>query len=47
VLGAAFRPAEWPRLLVLAARYAAARRTLDALADCLVPSAFLLGLGSP
>jgi adenosylhomocysteine nucleosidase len=47
VAGAAFRPAEWPALIVLAARYGAARRTLEALAESLVPAGFLLQLGRP
>jgi adenosylhomocysteine nucleosidase len=47
VAGAAFRPAEWGALLVLGRRYAAARRTLEALAERLVPCGFLLRLGTP
>jgi hypothetical protein len=42
VIAAAWRPTQWPALFVLAARYADARRTLEALAEDLVPSGFLL-----
>jgi adenosylhomocysteine nucleosidase len=37
----ATRPVEWRALLALALRYGTARRTLDALARCLVPRGFL------
>jgi adenosylhomocysteine nucleosidase len=40
LLGTIVAPAQWPTLLRLATRYRAARRTLDALASCLVPNAF-------
>jgi adenosylhomocysteine nucleosidase len=40
LLGAAVAPAEWPMLLKLASRYRVARRTLEGVAHCLLPSGF-------
>jgi adenosylhomocysteine nucleosidase len=40
LLGTVVTPAQWPTLLRLAARYRAARRTLEAVANRLVPSGF-------
>jgi len=42
LLGIVVAPAQWPALLRLAARYRAARRTLTAVAELLVPSGFCL-----
>jgi hypothetical protein len=41
LLGTVVAPAQWPTLLRLAARQRAARRTLEAVAERLVPSGFL------
>jgi adenosylhomocysteine nucleosidase len=40
LFGAAVAPAEWPTLLRLAGRYRVARRTLEEVARCLLPSGF-------
>jgi nucleoside phosphorylase len=42
LFGAVVAPAQWPTLLRLSARYRAARRTLEAAAERLVPSGFCL-----
>jgi adenosylhomocysteine nucleosidase len=44
---AALRPAEWPLLLTLAQRYRAALRRLEAVAERLAPSGFLIRLDTP
>jgi hypothetical protein len=40
VVGAAFRPLEWPSLWLLASRYRTARRSLERLAEHLLPQRF-------